>query len=113
MKERIIVGLAKVSNCYGGPEEGGWYYSSGEPIENTAREFDDEAKAEAYADKLRASIRKGEGFRGVAVGGCGDEAGEYCRGQSADSGLEVVTQRYPAGTTNMLKAWPDETPRYE
>ena len=29
MKNRIVVGIVVAAQVYGGPEEGGWYYSRG------------------------------------------------------------------------------------
>ena len=46
MKKMHYVNLYEIHSCYGGSEEGGWWYSAGEPVgckssvfsEGTARE---------------------------------------------------------------------------
>jgi len=37
--EWVTIAAYDTSREYGGPEEGGWYYTSGTPIPGTAREF--------------------------------------------------------------------------
>lgn len=31
-KQKLHVNVYEVDRCYGGPEEGGWYYDCGEPV---------------------------------------------------------------------------------
>lgn len=39
------VGVYEVYRCYGGPEEGGWWYDAGEAIHSETAETEDEAQA--------------------------------------------------------------------
>lgn len=55
------VGVYLVDQCYGGPEEGGWYFDGGELVNDPqfpAADFDTEDEADAYAEKLRVSLRE-------------------------------------------------------
>lgn len=59
--EPITVAIYLVDRSYGGPEEGGWFYTSGDPVaeySNRTREFSagDEDKACAYAKHLNESL---------------------------------------------------------
>ena len=62
----ITVAAYETYRAYGGPEEGGWYYTTGTPIRGTAREFMecDYPVAEQYHDLLK--LRYGE-FTDVEV----------------------------------------------
>ena len=84
------VNAYEVARCYGGPEEGGWWYNSGEPVESVR--FDSLRAAETYRDdtgsikfpltKKRYSVLDGEDY-------------------------DLLIECYFA------KPWPDERPRYE
>lgn len=108
-RHRIVVGIARVENCYGGPEEGGWYYDAGQPV-GSFKVFFREESAHAYRDYLREVI-SGRECPGVGVGGCGDDDG-MSRGEAVDSGLKVVVQYGRVGDRGGLQAWPEVTPRY-
>lgn len=57
-----IVAVYLIDRAYGGPEEGGWYYTCGERV-RVMRTFKREERADAYAarlgDKLDATLNKG------------------------------------------------------
>lgn len=56
------VAVYHVTRCYGGPEEGGWYYDRGEPSEEFAlhlRMFSRVKAAVAYAAQLDATVCAG------------------------------------------------------
>jgi hypothetical protein len=52
MKKMHYVNLYEIHSCYGGSEEGGWWYSAGEPVGCKAR-FVDPKKAQSLAKELR------------------------------------------------------------
>ena len=110
-RRRWVVGLAVVSSCYGGPEEGGWDYEAGKPTGGFLTFFNEES-ARAARDFFAERIEDGDGFRGVGVGGCGDND-DFVRGQSSGDGLEAVMEARPLGSRGGLTAWPEHTPRYE
>ena len=115
LENRIIIGLAEVSSCYGGPEEGGWDYEAGRPVyPELTRIFSSGRKADRYARKLSSRIEEGDRFRGVGVGGCGDNDG-YTRGYASGSGLSVRWQYWYRDKPRLrrLVAWPDRIPHYE
>lgn len=115
-ENRIIVGLAEVWSCYGGPEEGGWDYEAGRPVHpHLTKLFYDEEKARRYAKKLSARIDDADRFRGLGVGGCGDND-DQCRGQfSGNEGLSVRFQYWYRDRPGLRKliAWPEQRPHYE
>ena len=57
-----VVAVYLCDRAYGGPEEGGWWYDTGE-MARIIRTFKDEDRAEAYATRmnslLNATINKG------------------------------------------------------
>lgn len=109
---RYVVGLARVYNCYGGPEEGGWYYSAGKPVER-GQVFFNAKKAYAYLDDLRKAVEAhAEAFPGVGVGGCGDDDG-MSRGEICGDGFEAVIQHTKLDSRKGLEPWPAVTPHYE
>jgi hypothetical protein len=115
LENRIIVGLAEVSSCYGGPEEGGWDYEAGTPVyPELTKIFSSEKKADRYAEILRNKIDERDLFRGIGVGGCGDNDGFY-RGQTSHSGLSVRRQYWYRDYPRLrrLIAWPERRPHYE
>ena len=61
-KTVYIVAVYLCDRAYGGPEEGGWWYSTGELV-RIIRTFKDEERAAAYATRmnrlLNATINKG------------------------------------------------------
>lgn len=62
MRTNYIVGVYLVDKAYGGPEEGGWWYNTGE-LCRTLRVFHTEEAAISYAkrlqDKLNVFLNKG------------------------------------------------------
>lgn len=53
--EWVTVAAYETDREYGGPEEGGWYYTTGSPIRGTCREFlaEDFPQVEVYKETLR------------------------------------------------------------
>ena len=85
------VALYETGQAYGGPEEGGWYYSTGNLVEpQKIRVFEDVSEAIVYKNKLRMEfaqpeLRKSEdnlvacGFSGkLPVKGWPDVKPRYC-----------------------------------
>lgn len=59
MKPRYTVAVYIEDLCYGGPEEGGWYFHAGEPAREHAsytRRFSSREKAHQYRDSLDSLI---------------------------------------------------------
>jgi hypothetical protein len=52
----VCVALYDVRRCYGGPEEGGWYYDHGQRADSTIRCFEvgDFPQVETYIETLKA-----------------------------------------------------------
>ena len=95
LEDRVVIGLALVCSNYGGPEEGGWDYETVEPQHSYLdRVFlrADSSKATAYRKKLIGMIEDGDRYRGMGVGGCGDNDGTTI-GTVNTSGLSVEIQR--------------------
>ena len=112
-KQRIVVGFARISSVYGGPEEGGWDYESGYPIDELGfKTFFNSEKAREYRDHLRSLISKKDRFSGVGVGGCGDNDDCYI-GEVSSEGLDVVMQWQHSKSTTGIMPWPERRPRYE
>lgn len=68
-------------SCYGGPEEGGWYYTVYEEIEGAptfvALVDNDASMQRAWHQAERWVEMQGEGmYQGHGAGGCGDDDGE-------------------------------------
>jgi hypothetical protein len=110
-KKRYLVGLAEVSNCYGGPEEGGWYYDAGQPVGSWRAFFRWESACE-YRNHLESLVSKEDEFPGVGVGGCGDDDGMYA-GQAEGYGLSVIIQDTPRKSKKGPEPWPKYRPHYE
>lgn len=86
---KFYVNVYEVSRCYGGPEEGGWWFDTGEPVDSTL--YTDysaaldamEALRDSYPDTGRSSsVLGGEDYR-------------------------VTVERHPAAS------YPTERPHYE
>lgn len=110
-REKYVVALCRVESCYGGPEEGGWYYEAGEPV-GRSRVFFNLDKARAFRESLARSFEPRDGFAGIGVGGCGDDDGMSI-GESSSSGLEARLRTVPADAPNRMEPWPSESPRFE
>ena len=103
MNKRWYVHKHEVSQAYGGSEEGGWWFDTGEPVkatEWTPISFDDEEKAYAYArmcnDNEHERAKKEEDY-------------EY------HSVLSYKSTHYSYGVFDepVAKAYPEVTPHYE
>lgn len=51
----LIVSVYLLDRCYGGPEEGGWYYTAGELV-RTVRLFQSEEEAYEYSSRLNNKL---------------------------------------------------------
>ena len=49
---KFNIGIYELRQCYGGAEEGGWYYEDGEKIKEINKSFLLPELAEKYADRL-------------------------------------------------------------
>jgi hypothetical protein len=90
MSDRTFVNVYLTDREYGGPEEGGWWFSTGEPVESHEVSEDE---ADALADTLRQKYSN-EGRRPVSSV---LSEGEYC----------VSVEDHEA------RPWPTEQPHYE
>jgi hypothetical protein len=90
------VSLFLVDRAYGGPEEGGWWYTCGEPVlDERLRAFNNRDEADAYARGLRPveeEMNKGRPSTGSVL-----SRGEY---------QYHVQEGWP-------KAFPEVRPHYE
>ncbi len=84
------VNVYEVTRHYGGPEEGGWWYNTGEPIESHL--VTDVREASVVGDKLREEHGEGHGNIYSVLGGVK---------------IQVMVQNHFA------RYWPEETPYYE
>lgn len=67
---RRYVNAYSVARCYGGPEEGGWWYDAGEPLASVPVESDEDEERER--ERLRALFApdfEGERHRSSVLGG--------------------------------------------
>lgn len=86
----FYVNVYEVHRCYGGPEEGGWWFDEGHPV-RTGTPFDTLDEAEAEAERLREHYQ--------------DDGDRY----SARGGLDYSVVIEP----HQGRHYPDERPHYE
>jgi hypothetical protein len=118
----LYITLCQAHNCYGGPEEGGWYYTGLEPIASeslevpvlnstdVAYDYMDRHRAECEAIKnrlLRDHPEASQPYEGSGVGGCGDDD-DLMIGESLSEGDEFQF----AYTEGEPYTWPGR-PHYE
>ena len=107
------VNVYEVSKCYGGPEEGGWWYNAGELRESFG------PITEVKAEYLATSIREGDkprwqyqmGFNstdGCDPDGNGDDSYLMRGGPWGRAKIKVYVQDKPG-----VKRFPEERPYYE
>ena len=105
--------IYEVGQAYGGPEEGGWWYSCGDPVESTlVVNLQDSIKT---CDKLNERFRNSSsgyamGFGehdGVDPDGFGDDNYLIRGGMWGDKKLRARIEDHPA------EAYPQERPHYE
>ena len=105
--------IYEIGQAYGGPEEGGWWYSCGDPIESTlVVNLQHSIKT---CDKLNARFRNSSsgyamGFGehdGVDPDGFGDDNYLIRGGMWGDKKLRARIEDHPA------EAYPQERPHYE
>jgi len=86
------VSVYLVQRCYGGPEEGGWYYDAGELV--VTETHPTPADAEARAEELR-------------------ESEEYSNADRRELSSVISTGRYDVRVeANPGEDWPRRVPRY-
>lgn len=88
--QQWFVGVYSVNRDYGGPEEGGWWFDTGELVQSTA--VNSLAEAEALREKLREEFPD-TGKSSSVLGG-------------DDYGIRI-------GIVPHAKYFPEERPRYE
>lgn len=94
--QKFVVAFYAVDRAYGGPEEGGWWYDTGELVRLHAlfRSEDAAIRAAARANRLLDLIQRGN----RSVGSVLYAGGRYC--------ARVFAGQAPAH-------FPEERPRYE
>lgn len=123
--DKVFVSVYRTSQVYGGPEEGGWYYPSGEPVDGVftvccGKEFshDDSCPAYAAMRKYEAEYVKGskdewaDSFISTPSGGSWldsmEDAPEPYGGEIVQGGRhEVRIEREPPAS------YPECRPYYE
>lgn len=89
--QQFFVAVYSVSRCYGGPEEGGWWFDAGELVRQTA------VNSYAEAEELRDRLREGE---------FADEGPIY-------SVRSHDCYRIMIGIEPQAESFPEEAPHYE
>jgi len=107
------VNVYEKSSAYGGPEEGGWWFTVLDPVgcEGT---FNDENEASEAASLLQHQLEQPESYYmgindadGCDPDGHGDDNYLTPGGRWGDAELVVLVQSHPP------KVYPEERPRYE
>jgi|TARA_R110002049_G_scaffold306997_1_gene506372 hypothetical protein len=116
----FYVNIYKCGRAYGGPEEGGWFYSYGE-YQWTVAKCENEDQAEHTAEQIREAIAKGNtagvdiainqmGFGphdGADPNGEGDDRYLMTGGHWGDEDVRCMVE------THKGQDYPEETPHYE
>ena len=105
--------IYELAQAYGGPEEGGWWYTYGEPVESTA--VINLQQSIKTCDNLNDKFRKFKSgyamglcdHEGVDPDGYGDDNYLIRGGTWGDKKLRARIEDNPA------EAFPQERPRYE
>ena len=112
--KKVFVTVYHETRAYGGPEEGGWYYTQGEPVEGVytlccgvgdgSRDHEDTCPAQAVSELYYSNYVEGnkdEYLRafthrpdGVSWLDSGEDAPDEIRGEVATSGTYSVTIEY-------------------
>ena len=107
------VNVYSTERCYGGAEEGGWWYTEGEPIECKGS-FSDPSQAHDLATTLRNKILQPEKYHtgindldGCDPDGNGDDSYLTVGGAWGTGEITVLVQPHPP------KYYPEQRPRYE
>lgn len=101
-----IVAVYDVNKCYGGPEEGGWWYDAGSKVRDIRTFTGDEDDAYAFANRLNDKLGRGVNQNGT---GLNARLGKYSPGSVACDGFleaRVYEGAAPEG-------FPDRRPHYE
>jgi hypothetical protein len=96
MRGRYTVAVYLQDRAYGGPEEGGWWYDTGELV-RTCRLFRDEDKAYAYCRRMNDLIRV---LVNTGRPGVGSVLSEGVYGAEVHEG-------------NAMQGYPETRPHYE
>ena len=108
-----FVNQYEIDRCYGGPEEGGWYYTSGEFIECLAGPFKERRDAENWKQEtcprgIPTEYKMGRGpTDGVGPDGYGDDNYLMRGGAWGEGSLEAHIE------THYGKNFPETRPHYE
>jgi len=104
------VNIYDVGQAYGGPEEGGWWYATGEFIETVGTAATREA-AMALRDTIeerQTAYRMGLGQHdGVDANGDGDDSYLMRGGRWGEGTLKAWVEEHPG------RSFPTERPHYE
>jgi len=114
------VSFYKISQAYGGPEEGGWFYTCGE-FSHTVKTFSKKHMADTCVEQIRESIKEGNHWGislahnqmghgpmdGVDPDGFGDDRYLMSGGHWGDEKLVVIAENHKG------KDFPSERPFYE
>lgn len=96
-KNIVYVNAYSVVRCFGGHEEGGWYYDAGTPLASVPVREEDEAVIELEKRRLRELL----GWERPA----NNRLGRYSVNGGED--FEIYVEEEPA------KPFPEERPHYE
>lgn len=107
------VNLYAKTQCYGGPEEGGWFYTALGPVE-CAGIYNDDDEAQAAADALRNEIEQPDVYHmgvndmdGCDPDGISDDDYLMVGGAWGEAQLVVRIEDH------LPQPYPQERPRYE
>ncbi len=113
MTTKYYVTVYSVGQCYGGPEEGGWWYDAGTP-ESVHGPFEDNKSAQACADDLRERVKPADEYHmghgahdGADPDGNGDDAYLLTGGRWGQDRIEIEVDTLPG------QPFPTERPFYE
>ena len=109
----FYVNVYEVGTCYGGPEEGGWWYPAGEPVECCGT-FETLAPALKAARQLRERIKQPDNYRmgtsdrdGLDPEGFGDDLYLTLGGAWGPDTIHVSVEEH------MPLAFPESRPYYD
>lgn len=101
-KPMFFVNVYEVDRCYGGPEEGGWYYDAGyaspHQTQIGGKTFFNRSNAVAYCNELNAKLDAE-----AKEGGYRRNVGSVCYSGGA---YQAHVEQHPA------RSYPEETPYY-
>lgn len=109
-----FLNVYEIGQAYGGPEEGGWWYTSGNPVESQGFADEELKKIEAMRDALNAKFRNEKSSYSMGMGehdgvdfeGFGDDTFLLTGGVWGELKLRAKIENHAA------KYWPEERPYY-